>query len=116
VGLPRGVHMQAHLLDDVGDVGPGEGEVLEHAREAPVGRRVGDRGPVVLRELLLSIDKCGVGLVVGYAILLQDVDGILAQVEEDTLRPALGGDAEEVVEGPQVLHRELLQRGDDRAL
>jgi hypothetical protein len=25
VGLPRGVHMQAQLLDDVDDVGPGEG-------------------------------------------------------------------------------------------
>jgi hypothetical protein len=28
-------------------------------------------------------------------------------VEEETLRPMLGGDAEEVVKGPQVLHREL---------
>jgi hypothetical protein len=28
MGLPRGVHMQAHL-DGVGDVGPGEGQVLE---------------------------------------------------------------------------------------
>jgi hypothetical protein len=25
VGLPWGVHVKAHLLDDVGDVGPGEG-------------------------------------------------------------------------------------------
>jgi hypothetical protein len=29
VGFPRGVHVQAHLLDGVGDVGPREGEVLE---------------------------------------------------------------------------------------
>jgi hypothetical protein len=33
------------MLNDVGDVGPGEGEVLERAGEALVGRRVGDRGP-----------------------------------------------------------------------
>jgi hypothetical protein len=46
--LPRSVHMQAHLLDDVGDVRPREGEVLERAGQAPVGRRIGDRGPVVL--------------------------------------------------------------------
>jgi hypothetical protein len=46
--LPRGVHMQAHLLDGVGDVRPGEGEVLERAGQTPVGRRIGDRGPVVL--------------------------------------------------------------------
>jgi hypothetical protein len=37
--LPRGVHMQAHMLDGVGDVRPGEGEVLERAGQAPVGRR-----------------------------------------------------------------------------
>jgi hypothetical protein len=46
--LPWGVHMQAHLLDGVGDVRPGEGEVLERAGQAPVGRRIDDRGPVVL--------------------------------------------------------------------
>jgi hypothetical protein len=37
--------MQAHLMDGVCDVGPREGEVLERAGQAPVGRRVGDGGP-----------------------------------------------------------------------
>jgi hypothetical protein len=36
--------MQA-LLDGVCDVGPGECEVLEHAGEAPIGRRDGNGGP-----------------------------------------------------------------------
>jgi hypothetical protein len=97
MGLPRSVHMQAHLLDDVCDVGPGEGEVLEHAGQAPVGRRVGDRRPVVLRELCLSVDRRGAGPAVRHASPLQDVDGVLALVEEETLGPTLGGDAEEVV-------------------
>jgi hypothetical protein len=39
------VHVQAHLLDDVGDIGRRECEVLEHAGQAPVGRRVSDQGP-----------------------------------------------------------------------
>jgi hypothetical protein len=43
-------------------------------------------------------------------------ESVLALVEEETLRPALGGDAEEVVEGPQVLHRELPLKGVDHAL
>jgi hypothetical protein len=59
--------MQAHLLDGVGDVGPREGEVLERAGQALVGRHVGDRGPVVLRELRLSVYRCGAGLVIGHA-------------------------------------------------
>jgi hypothetical protein len=36
MGLPWSVHMQAHLLDGVSDVGPRESEVLERAGEAPV--------------------------------------------------------------------------------
>jgi hypothetical protein len=108
--------MKAHLLDGVGDVGPVEGEVRERTGEAPVRRRVSDLGSVVLRELCLSVDRCGAGLAVGHASPLQDVDGVLVLVEEETLWPALGGDAEEVVKGPQVLHRELPLKGTDRAL
>jgi hypothetical protein len=96
-------------LEDVGDVGPGEGQVLERAGQALVGCHVGDRGPVVLRELRLSVDRRGAGLAVEHASPLQDVDGVLALVEEETLRPALGGDVEEVVNRPQVLHRELCE-------
>jgi hypothetical protein len=40
----------------------------------------------------------------------------MLMVEEETLRLALGSDAEEVVEGPKVLHHELPPKGDDRAL
>jgi hypothetical protein len=101
MGLPWGVHMQAHLLVGVGDVGPREGHVLEGTNQAPVGRRVGDRGLVVLRELRLIVNRRGAGLTVGHANPPYDVDGVLTLVEEETLRPTLGGDAEEVVEGPR---------------
>jgi hypothetical protein len=67
MGLPRSVHMQARLLDGVCDVGAGEGEVLERAGQALVGRRVGDRRPVVLREFRLSVDMRGAGLAVRHA-------------------------------------------------
>jgi hypothetical protein len=40
----------------------------------------------------------------------------LALVQEETLGPTFGNDAEEVMEGPQVLHRKLPLEGDDRAL
>jgi hypothetical protein len=116
MGLPQGVHVQAHLLDDVGDVGPREGQVLERTDQAPVGRCVGDRGLVVLRERRLSVNRRGAGLAIGHASLLQDVDGVVVLVEEETMRTTLGGDAKEVVKRPQVLHRELLLKGNDRTL
>jgi hypothetical protein len=37
-------------------------------------------------------------------------------VEEETLRPVLGGDAKEVVKRYQIIHRELSLKDDDRAL
>jgi hypothetical protein len=46
MGLSWGVHMEAHLLDNVGNVGPEEGEVLERAGQARVKHRVGDWGPL----------------------------------------------------------------------
>jgi hypothetical protein len=64
VGLPWGEHMQAHPLNDVGDVGSGEGQVLEGIDQAPVGCRIGDRGSVILREFRLSVNRRGVGLAV----------------------------------------------------
>jgi hypothetical protein len=45
VWLPRVVHVEAHLLDGVGDVGPGEYEVLHGPSKALVADRIGDRGP-----------------------------------------------------------------------
>jgi hypothetical protein len=46
MGLMGVVHMEAHLLDRVGNIRPGEGEVLESPSQAVVGSRVADRGPM----------------------------------------------------------------------
>jgi hypothetical protein len=106
--------MQAHLLDGVGDVGPGESEVLKRAGQAPVGRRVGDRRPVVLRELRLSVDRRGAGLAVRHASPLQDVDGVLVLVEEETLfiywwqSRRLGGRGEGPAAGRKKLNLALI--------
>jgi hypothetical protein len=40
----------------------------------------------------------------------------MALVEKETLGPRLVGDTVGVVEGPQVLHRELPLKGDDHTL
>jgi hypothetical protein len=72
--------VKAQLLDDVGDVGPREGHVLKGVGEAPVGHRVDDRGPVVHRELLLSVDRRGAGLAVKHASPFHDVEGVLTLV------------------------------------
>jgi hypothetical protein len=108
--------MKAHLLDGVGDVGLGEGEVLERTCQAPIQRPVGDQGPVDLRELRLGVNRRGAGLAVGHASPLQNVGGVMTLVQGETLVPRFGSDAEEVMERPQVLHRKLPLEGEDRVL
>jgi hypothetical protein len=44
MGLTGVVHVEAHLLDRVGDVKLGEDQVLERPDQAVVGNRVADRG------------------------------------------------------------------------
>jgi hypothetical protein len=44
MGLTGVVHVEAHLLDRVGNVGPGEGEVLESPNQAPIGSQVANGG------------------------------------------------------------------------
>jgi hypothetical protein len=66
--------VKTHLLDDVGNVRPREGQILERTSEAPVGCRIGDRWSVVLKELRLSVDRRGAGLAVVHAIPDQDVE------------------------------------------
>jgi hypothetical protein len=51
MGLTGVVHVEAHLLDRVGNVRPGEGEVLESPSQVAVGSRVMD-GPPMSGETL----------------------------------------------------------------
>jgi hypothetical protein len=44
MGLMRVVYVEAHLLDHVSNVGPGESEVLESPSQVAVGSRVADGG------------------------------------------------------------------------
>jgi hypothetical protein len=89
--------MKAHLLDSVGDVGPGEGEVLERTCQAPIRCRVGDWGPGGLRELRLGVNRRGAGLAVRHASSLQNVNDVLTLVQEETLGPMFHSDAKEVM-------------------
>jgi hypothetical protein len=105
VGLTGVVHVKAHLLDHVGDVEPGEGEVLESPSQAMVGNRVGDRGTHiggdlgltmvgsrvgdrgthVEGDLGLSVDRRGLGLAVAHARALKDIPSVLTLVLEEVV-------------------------------
>jgi hypothetical protein len=69
------------------------------------------------RDLALHVHRGRTGLALGHASALKEVDGVLSLVKEQALGTTLDDDPQEVMEHPQVLHRELLLKaGDDATL
>ena len=90
--------METDLLNRVGEVRPGEGEVLQSAGQTPVGSMISHRITQISRQLRLSVDRSGAGLVISHPSPLQDIEGVLPLVKEKTRRVSLNSDAQEVVD------------------
>jgi hypothetical protein len=71
------MHVEAHLLDHIGDVESGKGEVLKSPSQATVGGWVADGGFRIGGDLGLSVDRCEAGLAVAHANALKDIPGVL---------------------------------------
>ena len=114
VRLPRIMHVKTNLLNGIGEIRPGEGEVLQGTGEAPVGSRISHGITQISRQLRLSIDRSGAWLAISHPSPLQNVECILPLVKEQARRASLNSNAQEVVELTKILHSKLLlQRGDD---
>src|SRR6185312_11672884 len=107
------MHMETDLLNSVGEVRPGEGEVLQSASQTPVGSRISHRITQISRQLRLSVDRSGAGLAISHPSPLQDIKCVLTLVKEKTRRVRLNSDAQEVVEQTKILHSEFLLQRDD---
>jgi hypothetical protein len=77
--LPGVMHMEADLLDGIGDIGVGERQVLEDISETPKLSRINNRRPRLDRDLDLCIHGCQNYLVVHYAGALKDVKRVLVR-------------------------------------
>src|SRR6185312_5007740 len=108
------MHMETDLLDSLGEVRPGEGEVLQSAGQTPVGSRISHRITQISRQLRLSVDRSGAGLAISHPSPLQNIECVLPLVKEKIRWARLNSDAQEVVELTKIIHSKLmLQRGDD---
>jgi hypothetical protein len=103
VGLPGVVHMETDLLHGVGDVRPGEGEVLKGTSKIPVAGGVHDWVTRGLRELGLHVDWGGAGLAVTYLGPIQNVKSVLSQVKEESGGERLNSDPQEMVKHARSL-------------
>jgi hypothetical protein len=89
--------MEVDLLDSIGEVRPGESEVLLVCSKTPIGSRIGHNITQSSRQLHLSVNRSGARLAVSHPSMLQDIKGILTLVKEKTSLTGLNYHAQEVV-------------------
>ena len=96
--------METDLLNSVGEIRPGEGEVLQSAGQTLVGSRIIHRSTQISRQLRLSVDRSGAGFAISHPSPIQDIEGVLPLVKEKTRQTRLNSDAQEVMELTKILH------------
>jgi hypothetical protein len=107
------MHMEADLLDGVGDVGAGEHkhQVLEGTGEALEWSQISNRRPRSGGDLALRIHGHQDRFVVNHANALKDVESELALSEEESIWLILYGDAQNMVKRAEVLYGEFSLEG-----
>ena len=103
-------------MDDIGDVGPRQREVLEGAGHAAIPRGILEGRSISARRFGLRISRRRGSLAVRHASALEDVVGVRSLGEDEAICVPLNVDAEEVADWPHVFHGEGgLEAGDEMA-
>jgi hypothetical protein len=108
--------MEADLLDSVGEIRPGESEVLQGSSKTLISSGISHRITQSSRQLRLSVDRSGARLAISHPGTLQDIHAILTLVKEKTSLTRLNSHAQEVVKLAQILHGKLRLKGGDNPL
>jgi hypothetical protein len=87
------MHVEADLLDGIGDVGAGECQVLEGPGEAPKVSQISNRRPVLNGDLALHVHWHQNWLTVHHASPLQNVESKLTFSEDEPVSLMLYGDS-----------------------
>jgi hypothetical protein len=105
------MHVKADLLDDVGDVGAGEHQVLEGPDEALEVSRISNRRPGLSKDLDLRVHQRQNWPAVHHASLLKNIESKLTLSEKEPVSLMLYGDSQEMMEGSEILHDEFPPEG-----
>ena len=105
--LMRVVHEETHLLNNVGDVGSSQREVLKCTGETPVLRGILNRITICCRQLGSSVNGCGCRVTLGHASTLKKIHRILSLRQKETISRMGDRDPEEEMKISQICHGEL---------
>jgi hypothetical protein len=98
------MHVEADLLDDVGDVGVGERQVLEGPSEDPEVSWTSNKRPELSGDLGLRVHRHQNRLAVPHANSLKNIESKLTLSEEELVSLMLYRDSKEMMEGLMILH------------
>jgi hypothetical protein len=105
------MHVEADLLDDVGDVGVGERQVLEGPIKAPKVSRISNRRLGLDGDLGMRVHRRRNQIAVHHVSSLKNIESNLTLSEEEPISLMLYGDSQEMMEGPKILHGEFSLEG-----
>jgi hypothetical protein len=111
VGLLWIIHVEADLLDDVGEVGVSECQVLESPDEGLEVSWISNRRPGRGRDLSPRVHRHRNRLVVHHANSLKNIESKLTLSEEEPVRLILYRDSQKMMEGSEILHGEFPLEG-----
>lgn len=91
--------MKADLLDSIGDVRAGEGQVLKGASQTPGVRSICSREEITFTsgQLGVGVNRCLTGLAVSHSCTVQDLYHELVLREQHTITRALNPHPKEMV-------------------
>jgi hypothetical protein len=93
VGLPWIIHVEADLLNDVGDVGAGECQVLKSIGEAPEVSQISNKRLGLGGDLGMHFHQHRNQLAIHHACSLKNIERKLTLSEEESVRLMLYGDS-----------------------
>jgi hypothetical protein len=101
------MHVEADLLDGIGDVGAGERQVLEGPSEAPEVSRISNMRSALGGDLDLCVHQHRNRLAVHHVNSLKNIESKLTLSEEEIVRLMLYEDSQKMMEGSKELHGEF---------
>ena len=109
--LPRIMHMEANLLNSVGDGWTSESQILQSSSKTAKISRVGNRNSTIRRELWICVNWRGTRLAVRHTGTLKNLHHILALGQKKTRTTVLHMYTQKMMKLTEIFHGELPLEG-----
>jgi hypothetical protein len=90
------MHVQADLMNGIGDVRAGERQILESTHQAPISGWISDGG-TSSTKLGLCVNQSGACIALSHSCTVEDIEDVLPLREEHASRRARNSNTKKIV-------------------